>query len=128
MTRDQKCRYVETTLDFHFEGGFTKVIEENHFGEDEINKWVSMAYLFESCMAHGCVPPGDRKDAFALLEDLYTSVAVDLSLGLGLDGLDLEDVGAGYDIEKTRFADLLPYALALLKRHGVELWRLHDQI
>lgn len=126
MNRDQKCRYVETTLDFHFEGGFTKVIEENHFDEDEINKWVSMAYLLERCMEQGCVPPGSQKDAFLLLEDLYTSVAVDLSMGLGFGELDLDDVGAGYDIDTTRFGDLLPYALSLLKRQGLDLWRLLD--
>lgn len=124
MNRDQKCRYVETTLDFHFEGGFTKVIEENHFDEDEINKWVSMAYLFERCVAEGCVPQDGKKDAFALLEDLYVSLSVDLSMGLGFGDFDLDDVGEGYDIDKVRFADLLPHALTLLKRDGLDLWRL----
>lgn len=126
MTRDQKCHYVETTLDFHFDGGFTKVMEENHFGEDEVNQWASMAYLFERCMAEGCVPQDGKKDAFTLLEDLYVSLSVDLSMGLGFDDFDLDDVGEGYDIDKVRFADLLPHALMLLKRDGLDLWRLID--
>lgn len=128
MTRDQKCHYVESILDFHFEGGFTSVIEENGFGDDEIDKWASMACLFECCVSYRCVPAGSEKDAFLLLEDLYTSLDIDISMGLGFDDLDLNDVGAGYDVENNRFSDMLFYALSLLQQHGLRLWLLRDQL
>src|SRR5690606_40854256 len=63
-------------LDFHFEGGFSSVMGEGGFGEDEIEKWVSMSYLYACCVAHAFVTPDRSKDAFLLLEDLYTSVSI----------------------------------------------------
>lgn len=126
MTRNEKIRYVETMLNFHFEGGFSNVMDEGDFGEDEIDKWVSMSYLYACFVAHAFVTPDRSKDAFLLLEDLYTSVSIDLSMGIGLDDLDLDAVGSGYGIAQNSFPGMLEYALGLLKRHGPELWRLLD--
>lgn len=127
MNKDEKCRYIDAVLDFHFGGGFTNVIKENGFGEQEVDDWASIAYLYACCVKQGYVHEGREDEAFMLLEDLYTGLSVDVSMGLGFDAMDLEEVGVGYDIELSDYADMLEYAFALLKKNGLAIWQLIEK-
>ena len=124
LSRDAKLAYVDDTLRFHFRGNFTRTIEEHGFGEEEINGWVSLAWLYQQCREQGLIPQGREDAGFALIEDLHCAASVDIALGLGLDELDLSEIGVGYDEGSESFPGLVDYAFSVLEQHGTALWRL----
>jgi len=124
MNRNERMAYVEQVLDFHFDGKFTDTMESGSFCDEEINQWVSMAYLYERCLEQGYFKKDQNEDAFSMIEDLYTSASVDLSMGFDLDELDLEEVGGGYDFNRADYRRMLDYVIDLIRQHGVQLWRL----
>ncbi|MCP4769413.1 MAG: hypothetical protein GY875_24540 [Gammaproteobacteria bacterium] len=117
-------RYINDKLGFYFDGGFEQMISEAQLDEDEIMKWGSLAVLFDYCIEDASsLSSKEKKDAFCLIEALYTKFEVDIMFDDKFDD-SIDGVGEGYDFDLSQFGDVIEKAVQLVEENGISLYRL----
>ncbi len=116
--------YIDKTIGFYFEDGFDKMIEEAHLDKEEIQKWGSIAFLFKFFISKlEGFNTSEQDDVFALVEDLYTKLEVDLEMDGCIDRSDLDDIGLGYDIDVSKYRNAIESCVDYIEINGIHLYK-----
>jgi hypothetical protein len=117
--------YIDKTIGFYFEGGFDKMIEEAHLDKEEIHKWGSIAFLYNIFVSRlKSFNETEQDDVFALVEDLYTKLEVDLEMDGRIDRSDLDDIGLGYEIDISKYRKAIESCVDYIEIHGIHLYKI----
>jgi len=116
--------YINNKLGFYFDGGFEKMILDAQLDQEEIEKWGSLAILFEHCFGDVSeFTSMEKENAFCLVESLYTKIEVDLMFG-EIDKSALEEICEGYDFECEQYKSEIDKGIALIEVKGLDLFKL----
>ncbi len=124
----QKLNFVEEILDFYFEGKFSETISQGGIDLDELKKWANIAALYQFATAGKDYNLVESGEAFSLIEDLFTSLSVDLSFGESIDEYNFREVAEDFGIDPEKYADVAEKAFGLIRdNNSVEVFQLFDR-
>ncbi len=119
--------FIDRELGFYFDGGFHQMISDAELGEEEIQKWGSLAVLYNHCLTNaGSMSLKEKEDTFCIIEALYLKLEVDLMFG-EIDKFSLDEVFEDYDIEPDRFKLTVEKGVELIEEHGLDLYKRINQ-
>ena len=105
--RIAKIKYIERTLDFHFEGAFREVVV-GHDLIDEIDNWCQIAKIFDaSLLDPDQFSTTEKREVFDLVEVIWAQLIAAQFVG---EPPDFTDIGAGYDIHLRKYREIVERA------------------
>ena len=118
--KNEKIRFLEHHLKFYFNGEYSESVGVTGISDAELNEWIGKTILFLESFEEG-FDIYQKLDYFSVVEELYSAAWIEYSSGSDIDGLDLDDIGEGYDFDRSFFEKNINAAVSIIREYGVDL-------
>lgn len=122
--------YINEKIGFYFECDFHQMIIDFQLNYNEyITKYGSLAVLFNHCFGDVSEFSAEEKeDAYTLVEDLYTSLEVNLMFDGSVKSQSIDELNyeicSGYGFDHKKYIREIEKGVALVESKGIDLYKL----
>lgn len=119
--------YIEKKIGFYFgKGGFDQMIIEAQLDQDDIEKWGSLAVLFDHCFGDvSNLTSEEKNDAISLIEVIYIELEVDKMFDEEDESSvnEVLELCKDCDFDTEKYKEEIEKGVKLIEEEGLELYK-----